>query len=191
MVRSDVDQMVKWRPAVDPLYKPYDLPRRSKADHLRWFEWRNRDPGRRLYVIENESGFVIGSLTLREIDGRRSARLGITVGADFVSQGYGTEAMRLFIDYYFGAMGFARLILDVCAANLRAVRAYRSLGFRQVSEHYRPAAHNSYAIIRKEPYYRHLRRFFRRQGTAYQVLFYDMVLTHEEWRQQSQEEGTT
>jgi len=189
MERADIDDMMTWRPAVDPLYRPYDLPRRSKADHQRWFEWRNHDPSRRLFVIEDESGFVIGSLTLREIDGRRSARLGITIGADYVSQGYGSEGMRLFIDYYFDVMGFARLVLDVCAANLRAVRAYRSLGFRLVSEHYRPAAHNSYATIRKEPHYRHLHRFFRRQGTSHQVLFYDMALTREEWQQHRQEES--
>lgn len=188
MVRSDIDAMIAWRPSVDPLYVPYDFPRQSRADHVRWFEWRSRDPARRLFVVEDEQGQVIGSLTLREIDMRRSARLGITLGADYVSQGYGSEALYLFIDYYFDVMGFARLALDVCATNLRAVRAYRTLGFRQVSEHYCPASHSSYATVRKEHRYRHLRRFFRRQGTSHQVLFYDMVLTRKEWQLNRREE---
>ncbi len=182
MVRRDVDAMMTWRPSVDPLYEPYDLPGRNRADHLRWFQWRSRDPSRRLFVIEDEGGQVIGSLTLREIDGQQSARLGITLGADYVSQGYGTEALRHFIDYYFDVMGFDRLVLDVCATNLRAVRTYRTAGFRQMGEHYRPASHRSYVTVRREPRYRHLHRFFRRQGASYQVLFYDMVLTREEWR---------
>lgn len=189
MVRRDVEAMILWRPTVDPLYEPYDLPGRDRADHLRWFQWRSHDPSRRLFAIEDEQARVIGSLTLREIDGQRSARLGITLGADYVSQGYGTEALRLFIDYYFAVMGFTHLVLDVCATNLRAVRTYRRLGFHQVGEHYRPATHRSYSTVRKEERYRHLRRFFRRQGTAYQVLFYDMAMTREEWQAQHLEEA--
>jgi RimJ/RimL family protein N-acetyltransferase len=182
MRQPDLDAMVRWRPFADPLYQPFDFPRRSKAEHVRWFEWRSRDESRRLYTIENEEQQVIGSLTLREIDGQRSARLGITMGADFVSQGYGTEALRLFLDYFFETLGFEQMVLDVAATNLRAVRAYRSLGFRQVGHHYRPIDHPSYHILREEPRYRHLHPYFRRQGPQHQVLFYDMVLTRQEWR---------
>ncbi|MGC9334845.1 MAG: GNAT family N-acetyltransferase, partial [Anaerolineae bacterium] len=130
---------------------------------------------------------VIGSLTLREIEMQESARLGITIGADYVSQGYGKEALELFFDHYFGSMGFELMLLDVAATNLRAVRTYCTLGFRQVGQHYRPASHSSYATIRQDPQYRHLSRFFRRQGTTYQVLFYDMALTREEWWARRQE----
>jgi RimJ/RimL family protein N-acetyltransferase len=182
--------MMRWRASADPLYQPFDFPRRSKAEHVRWFEWRSKDSNRRLYTITDEGKQVIGSLTLREIDGRRSARLGITIGADFVSQGYGTEALRLFLDYYFVEMGFARMLLDVAATNLRAVRTYQALGFRYDSQHYRPAGHPSYRTLRQEPRYRHLRRFFRRQGTAHQVLFYDMALTREDWLDRADDRAT-
>jgi diamine N-acetyltransferase len=181
MRRADIDAMMRWRPSADPLYQPFDFPRQSKAENIRWFEWRSRDPSRRLYTIEDEERQIIGSLTLREIDGQRSARLGITIGSDFVSQGYGTEAIRLFLDHYFGKMGFAQIELDVAATNLRAMRTYRSLGFRQVGQHYRSAQHPSYRIIRQDPRYGHLRQFLRRQGAMYQILFYDMALTREEW----------
>jgi RimJ/RimL family protein N-acetyltransferase len=187
MRRSDLNTMVQWRPFADPLYQPFDFPRRSLTEHIHWFNWRSQDTSRRLYVIEDEECEIIGSLTLREIDGQRSARLGITIGADYVSQGYGSEALRLFLDYYFGEMGFARLILDVAATNLRAVRCYQALGFRQVGQHYRPASHPSFRVLREEPRYQHLLGFFRRQGTSYQVLFYDMALTREEWWMLSQD----
>jgi diamine N-acetyltransferase len=182
MKQADLDAMIQWRPFADPLYQPFDFPRQSKTEHLRWFEWRSRDPERRLYTIENEGHRVIGSLTLREINGRRSARLGITIGADFVSQGYGTEALRLFLDFFFGEMGFERMELDVASTNIRAVRTYRALGFREVGQHYRSASASSYRILQQEPSYRHLRRFFRWQGTLTQVLFYDMAMTREEWQ---------
>jgi RimJ/RimL family protein N-acetyltransferase len=181
MLAADLDAMARWRPFADPLYQAFDFPRRSLGEHRSWFEWRSRDHTRRLYAIEDEARQVIGSLTLREIDGRRSARLGITIGADFVSQGYGSEALRLFLTYYFRTMGFAQMVLDVAATNLRAVRTYRRLGFRQTGQHYRPASHSSYRLLRQDPRYRHLHRFFRRQGTVLQVLFYDMAMTREEW----------
>ncbi len=182
MKRADLDAMTQWRPFSDPLYRPFDFPRQSRAEQMRWFELRSKDPGRRLYTVEDEDRRVIGSLTLREIDGHRSARLGITIGADFVSQGYGTEALRLFLYYFFQEMGFARMFLDVAATNLRAVRCYRSVGFRQVGQHYRPASDPSYRDLLREPRYRHLRPFFSHQGAVTQVLFYDMSLTREDWQ---------
>ena len=181
MKRADIEAMAEWRPIADPLYQPFDLPQQSVTDHVRWFTWRSNDPSRRLYAVENEQQQVIGSLTLREIDGRRSARLGITLGADFVSHGYGTEALRLFIDYYFGVMGFERMVLDVSGTNLRAIRCYLSLGFREVGHHYRYADHDSYYQIAHEPRYRHLRQALRHEGGNLEVMFLDMALEKEEW----------
>jgi diamine N-acetyltransferase len=182
MRREDVDAMAHWRPLADPLYQAFDLPQRNLEEHHAWFDERVNDPTRRLFVVVKEdNGQVIGSLTLRDIDGQRSARLGITLGADYVSQGYGTEALRIFLEAFFGAMGFARMDLDAAATNQRALRCYRSLGFRQVGQHYEAAYHPSYRILVREPRYRHLRPCFRRLGTSVQVLFYDMALTREEY----------
>ena len=146
------------------------------------FEWRSRDPSRRLYTVEDEARRVIGSLTLREINGTQSARLGITLGADFVSQGYGKEALALFLGYYFETMGFEEMVLDVAATNLRAVRTYQSLGFRYARQHYRLASHPSFDVLRRDPRYHHLQRFFRRRGSLHEVLFYDLALSRENWR---------
>jgi RimJ/RimL family protein N-acetyltransferase len=115
MKQADLDAMAQWRPFADPLYLPFDFPRQSKSEYAHWFGWRSQDPSRRLYTIEDESQQVIGSLTLREINRQQSARLGITIGADFVSQGYGTEALGLFLDHFFREMGFAQMVLDVAA----------------------------------------------------------------------------
>ena len=182
MQQKDLDAMAKWRPFADPLYQPFDFPRRPLSEHVHWFDWRKRDHSRRLYTVIDERGQVIGSLTLREIHGRRSSRLGITLGADHVGKGYGTEAMRLFLEHYFEEMGFERMDLDVSATNLRAVRSYRALGFREVGSHYRSANHPSFRILRNKPRYKHLQRFFRRLGTMHQVLFYDMALTRQDWQ---------
>jgi RimJ/RimL family protein N-acetyltransferase len=182
MVRDDLDAMMKWRPFADPLYQAFDFPRHSNAETIHWFEFRSRDSSRRLYTIEDEERRVIGSLTLREINGTQSARLGITLGADFVSQGYGSEALALFLDYYFETMGFEEMVLDVAATNLRAVRTYQALGFRYTSQHYRMASHPSFDILRRDPRYKHLQRFFRRRGNLHEILFYDLTLSRDAWR---------
>jgi RimJ/RimL family protein N-acetyltransferase len=182
MKRVDIEAMAQWRPMADPLYQPFDLPEQSVAEHMRWFNWRSNDPTRRLYAVENVHRQVIGSLTLREIDGRRSSRLGITLGADYVSQGYGTEALRLFLDHYFGKMDFERMVLDVAGTNLRAQRCYEALGFHRIGQHYRHADHQSYYLIAREPNYRHLRSVLHYEGAELEVLFYDMALTRDEWR---------
>ena len=54
--------MTEWRPFVDPLYQPFDFPRRSKVENGRWFNWRSKEPDRRLYTVLDEHQRVIGSL---------------------------------------------------------------------------------------------------------------------------------
>jgi RimJ/RimL family protein N-acetyltransferase len=181
MRHEDLEAMAHWRPMADPIYQPFDLPQRSLPEHLVWFDDRVHDPTRRLFVVENEPGQLIGSLTLRDIRSMHSARLGITLGADFVSRGYGTDALRTFLEAFFGAMGFFQMDLDVAAINRRALRCYRSLGFREVGRHYEAAYHPSYQVLVREARYRHLRPCFRRLGAAVQVLFYDMVLRRQEF----------
>jgi diamine N-acetyltransferase len=183
MRREDVDEMMRWRPTVDPEYQPFDFPQRSRPEHYAWFTDRANDPSRRLYTIEDQTGQIIGSLTLREIDGHRSARLGITLGADFLSRGLGTDALRTFLHYFFGSMDFFRMDLDVATTNRRAIRCYRSLGFREVGHHWEAAIHPSYRILVQDARYKHLLSCFRRLGTALEVKFLDMALTTSEWQE--------
>ena len=51
------------------------------------------------------------------------------VGPEVFDRGYGTDATRLVRDFAFGPLGLRRLSLDVDAANERARRVYRRLGF--------------------------------------------------------------
>jgi RimJ/RimL family protein N-acetyltransferase len=46
-------------------------------------------------------------------------------------KGYGSEAMRLMLDYGFGILNLHRIELDVFAFNERAIRAYEKLGFQK------------------------------------------------------------
>jgi RimJ/RimL family protein N-acetyltransferase len=180
--------MAAWRPFANPLYDGANWPQRSPEQLDHWYARSNQDPQRLLCAVVDESGQVIGSITLRGIDGRRCARLGITLGVDFVDQGYGTEALQLFLDYYFEELGFQKLILDVAAFNRRALRVYEKLGFRPVKEFERTLGRDEKWNFLKDVEYAGGQSFFRRDWLGrWRMTCYDMELTNEVWAEKRRE----
>jgi RimJ/RimL family protein N-acetyltransferase len=185
LTRADLDAMAAWRPFDDPLHADANWAQRRLRELDRWYAHRSADPRRLLYTVTDEGKRVIGSITLREIDGRRSARLGITLGADYVNQGYGSEALTLFLNYYFGELGFEKMVLDVTAHNRRAIRVYEKLGFKRVGQREQSVGRGKALALLKEPRYADVRRFFRRDRLGrYWALCYDMELTREDWKKE-------
>lgn len=186
LTRTDLDQMAAWRPYDSPLYADANWAQRPRRELDRWYAHHSRDPQRMLCAVTDRAGQVIGSITLREIDGRRSARLGITLGADFVNRGYGTEALACFIDYYFEELGFAKLVLDVAGYNRRAIRVYEKLGFAQVGERERPVGKRKALALLKGSRAADVGRFLRRDWLGrYWVSCYEMELTREGWEKRT------
>jgi len=174
---ADIRQRAQWRPFTDPLYRVWNpLPIASAhADTL--YRQQHEDPSRRYYAIDDEHGQLIGVLSLRQIRVGHQARLGITIGADWASRGYGTEALRAFIPYYFTILRFQELHLDVAASNVRAIRCYEKLGFQYAAEFYRPLSEDVDLSFLSDERYGSLRPLFKHQGSATQALFYEMTLT--------------
>lgn len=76
----------------------------------------------------------IGYANLRDIDHQHgTAEFGITIGdpADR-GRGYGTEAVRLILDYAFTALGLTNVLLDTVEFNQAGQRAYEKAGFHLV-----------------------------------------------------------
>jgi RimJ/RimL family protein N-acetyltransferase len=181
LTRQDLHTMSRWPSFDDPLYRLFDWPKRSELSDDLWFYQLMRDKSRVYYAVDNEDGVLIGRLSLRDIKKRASARLGIGFGPQYVSQGYGTEALQLFLRYYFGEMHFDRMVLDVAAVNVRAVRCYERCGFRRVDEHYQYAGGDSEVTFLDQPAYAHLRHFFKRDRYRNMVLAYDMEIRRKDW----------
>ncbi len=174
---TDVHRRAAWRPSTEPfehLWNPAPI-LVAQADTI--YHQQASDPARRYYAIDDEHGQLIGSLSLRQIQVGRHARLGITIGADWVGRGYGTEALRAFIPYYFTILRFQELRLDVAAPNVRAVRCYEKLGFQRAAEFHRPLDIDTDLSFLADERYAHLRPLFSHQGGGTQALFYEMVLT--------------
>ncbi len=177
--RSDLAAMARWKPFEDRLHASLNWIQHAPEKLQSWFHRYNSDPKRLILAAVNERAQVIGSLTLREIKLWRSARLGITLGAEFVDQGYGSEILSLFLDFYFNDLGFAKMVLDVAGPNRRAIRVYQKLGFRQVDTFERSAS-RELAWLQDDP---ELDRFYRRDWLGRRrLLFYEMILERETWQ---------
>lgn len=82
------------------------------------------------FAIEAD-GTCIGQCALFDFnDVARTCSLGITIGdKDCWGRGYGTDAIRLLLDYAFRLRNLRRVFLTVNGNNERAIRAYRRCGF--------------------------------------------------------------
>ena len=100
----------------------------------RWFEELLDHHGRERWffvICRLEDDRPVGSLDLHEIGPTSGgAGLGIVIGdpAD-TSQGYGSDALRVLLDFGFGELRLERMWLDVFDFNERARHVYERLGF--------------------------------------------------------------
>jgi diamine N-acetyltransferase len=74
----------------------------------------------------------VGTALLVRVDQHAgTAEFGITIG-ERRSQGLGTEATRLVLDWAFTVMGLHNILLVTFSWNLPAIRAYTKAGFREI-----------------------------------------------------------
>ena len=109
LASSDLRRCVKW--FSDPQIIRFlgrDAPV-TLAEEERWFRDYERRTDEQIFAIEVE-GQHVGNLGLHKIDRvHRKAEVGIVIGEpSFWSQGYGTEAMRVVLQYGFDGLGSTR-----------------------------------------------------------------------------------
>lgn len=169
---ADLPELASWEPHTDPILQSYNLHIESMASWRRWLQGRLQS--RWAYAIRNVEGELVGHMSLRQIDHPRSARLGITIAAAFTGRGHGLDTLRVFLDYYFGDLGFREMRLDVSGANLRARRLYRKLGFRQLHSFWLTASYEDEGILAQRAWMRsHIRQGKER--------YFEMSLTVNQW----------
>lgn len=99
----------------------------------KWLEDSLKDNDVMLSIIKKEDNQMIGNMTLFEINNiNRTATLGIMIGeTENMSKGYGTEAIRLMMDFAFNYLNLNNIMLNVMEFNKRAIRAYEKVGFKE------------------------------------------------------------
>lgn len=83
-------------------------------------------------IINKENDTLLGNISLMDInDVNRTAELGIFIGDEnYLSRGYGSEAIMLLLDYGFNYVNLNNIMLKVFDYNKRAIRAYEKCGFK-------------------------------------------------------------
>ena len=97
-----------------------------------------------LSIVAKKNDTLLGNIGLLKIDKiHRRADLGIALAnLTYVSKGFGTEAMKIMIDYGFNELNLHRIELFVHEFNERAINAYKKVGF--VEEGRKREAHYYY-----------------------------------------------
>ena len=83
-------------------------------------------------IVEVDNDKLIGTIGLEHFNWiERSAVLGIFIGdSEFRSNGYGTEAIKLILEYGFKYLNLHSIRLDLLAINERAHKCYLKCGFK-------------------------------------------------------------
>ena len=129
--RGDLPCFIKWfdDPEVTEFLKAEGS--MSLEDEEAWLENVNRTGGH-VYSFETLDGKLIGNLGLMNINWvARKIEVGIVIGEKkYWSQGYGTEAILLMLEFLFEEWDVNRVELFTDATNSRAIRCYEKCGFK-------------------------------------------------------------
>lgn len=113
------------QPGVREWWSGYDMPR-LRADTF-------ETPGVTSLAVELGSELIGLVMYSEETDPfYKSAGVDITLDADHLGQGLGTDSLRTVAQHLFEARGHHRLTIDPAVDNERAIAAYRKVGFRPV-----------------------------------------------------------
>jgi RimJ/RimL family protein N-acetyltransferase len=180
-----VDAWQDWPDYDDPLLVGTSPRRMGHEQRTRWFDDLLQRQRQIPFAVDDERGQMIGRLFLRHVQPvEASAVLGIDFHPAKLSQRYGTESMVVFLPYFFGPLGFRRMLLSVAAHNERAQRCYEGLGFRVIGSHW--DAHPGPDIMRDSRYIA-IHHLFRRGMLGVESLYYDMQLDRAQWQARSRD----
>ena len=88
--------------------------------------------GQNYAIVLNEGDELLGNISLMDVDSReRTAELGIFIGEEKNrGKGYGTEAIKIFLEYGFNTLNLQNIMLKVNSNNKSAIKSYEKVGFK-------------------------------------------------------------
>ncbi|KXG73903.1 GNAT family N-acetyltransferase [Thermotalea metallivorans] len=181
LFREDVDQMQNWGSHRDPLFFHYNFPYLDTNERDEWYRSKTGKFRKKSFAIENTRGEVIGFLSIRDIQWiKRESELGIVLNPDCMNEGYGTDAIKAFLYYYFQGMKMKTITLRVAHFNERAIRCYCKCGFEVIGEE-EMAFEDQRAEIFYNPKYHDLQKLFTRTKQGMATKYMRMALKKENY----------
>ena len=135
MSLEDVEKYTEWMNDFETTdYTGRSSQMYTVENERKWLEGSIEDKSNQIFgivVLENDK--LIGNCGIHKIDStNRTATLGIFIGdKEERSKGYGTETIKLLLDYGFNYLNLHEIQLDVMSFNKRAIRCYEKAGFKQ------------------------------------------------------------
>jgi len=85
-------------------------------------------------IVDADKDKLIGNCSIFRINERnRKAEVGIFIGdKNYLSKGYGSEALFLLVDYGFNVLNLNNIMLEVFSYNKRAITSYKKVGFKEI-----------------------------------------------------------
>ncbi len=114
---------------LDFAYRPVDM-----MAQRQWWDGLGKDTTKVVFAIRKTTEpAIIGYVQITGINAvHRCAELGIRIGQEQNrGQGYGTEALRLAVEFCWNHLNLNRAQLVVFKHNHRAIAAYKTVGFRK------------------------------------------------------------
>jgi len=116
--------------------KPYDL-----NGAKRWLNWsiENYKNGLGwLAITLKENGVFIGDcgITMQNIDGKMLPELGYHIEKNYWRKGYGKEASKKVLEYYFSNDKFEELYSYMTAKNIPSYSLAEAIGMTKIKEYY-------------------------------------------------------
>ena len=132
----NVYEMRNWGKYEDPLFDDYNFPELEDFEIKRWFDIKTSQKDCESFGVLNEDGRTIGFISIKDIRKLlKTANLGIAFDSRYINKGYGTNALKALLKYYFDSMNMRTMYLDVAKHNVRAIKCYEKCGFKIVKEY--------------------------------------------------------
>ncbi len=132
---SDWEAYFRWNQDDEQARSVSSIPFPQSAEAVR--QWAQQEATRKpegdafRFVIENETGEVVGDLTTHHCDARAgSFSYGITVRRQRRRCGYASEAITLVLRYYFRELRYQKATVTVFSFNEVSARLHEKLGFQ-------------------------------------------------------------
>ncbi len=106
---------------------PYTL-----EDEEKWYSTISATKDTYDFAIEDlETGLYLGGCGLNAVDWKNGhGTVGIFIGQEaYLGRGYGTDAMRVLVDFVFNETNLNKIRLNVFSFNERAIKSYKKCGF--------------------------------------------------------------